>query len=63
MARKPTTAKRVSRAAKPQRSEDGVDLTLIRWMFSLAPAERQQALQNNARSSMKLRAKRKRTQA
>lgn len=26
-------------------SEDGVDLTLIRWMLSLAPAERLQVLQ------------------
>jgi hypothetical protein len=26
-------------------SEDGVDLTLIRWMLSLTPAERLQVLQ------------------
>ena len=26
-------------------SEDGVDLTLIRWMLSLTPAERLQILQ------------------
>ncbi len=30
----------------PTRSEDGVDLTLIRWMLSLTPAERLQALQS-----------------
>ena len=28
-------------------SEDGVDLTLIRWMLSLTPAERLQFLQNH----------------
>jgi hypothetical protein len=31
--------------ALPTHSEDGVDLTLIRWMLSLTPAERLQALQ------------------
>ncbi len=30
----------------PTHSEDGVDLTLIRWMLSLTPAERLQALQS-----------------
>ena len=28
-----------------ERSEDGVDVTLIRWMLSLTPAERLEALQ------------------
>lgn len=28
-------------------SEDGVDLTLIRWMLSLTPAERLQVLQDH----------------
>ncbi len=28
-------------------SEDGVDLTLIRWMLSLTPAERLDVLQNH----------------
>ena len=28
-------------------SEDGVDLTLIRWMLSLTPAERLQVLQGH----------------
>ena len=63
MTRKPTTAKRVSRAAQLQRGKDGVDLTLIRWMLSLTPAQRLRALQDNARSIMRLRAKRKRTEA
>lgn len=36
-------------------AEDGVDLTLIRWMLSLTPTERLQALQQNIRSLMRLR--------
>ena len=41
---------------EPTHSEDGVDLTLIRWMLSLTPAERLQVLQRNVRSIMRLRA-------
>jgi len=37
-------------------SADGVDLTLIRWMLSLTPAERLQVLQQNVNSIAKLRA-------
>jgi hypothetical protein len=36
-------------------SEDGVDLTLIRWMLSLSPAERLQILQENVRAILRLR--------
>ncbi|HEX4822679.1 MAG TPA: hypothetical protein VFV19_00040 [Candidatus Polarisedimenticolaceae bacterium] len=36
-------------------SEDGVDLTLIRWMLSLTPAERLQVLESNIRSLEALR--------
>ena len=36
-------------------SEDGVDLTLIRWMLSITPTERLQILQQNIRSIMRLR--------
>ena len=36
-------------------SEDGVDLTLIRWMLSLTPAERLQVLQHNIAAIMRLR--------
>jgi hypothetical protein len=32
-------------APKPEYSDDGVDLTLIRWMLSLTPAERLQFLE------------------
>jgi len=31
-------------------SEDGVDLTLIRWMLSLTPAERLEFLQGHVRA-------------
>jgi len=36
----------------PQRNEndDGVDLTLIRWMLSLTPAERVEHIESIARS-------------
>ena len=40
----------------PIYSEDGVDLTLIRWMLSLTPAERLRALQQFARSILRMRA-------
>jgi hypothetical protein len=36
-------------------SEDGVDLTLIRWMLSLTPAERPQFLQNHVNAIQKVR--------
>jgi hypothetical protein len=36
-------------------SEDGVDLTLIRWMLSLTPAERLQVLQQAVQSLLRLR--------
>lgn len=39
---------------QPTHSEDGVDLTLIRWMLSLTPAERLQILQENVWSIMEL---------
>ncbi len=32
---------------RPAFSEDGVDLTLIRWMLSLTPAERLETLQQS----------------
>ena len=36
-------------------SPDGVDLTLIRWMLSLTPAERLQVLQQSVKSLLRLR--------
>ena len=38
----------------PLYSESGVDLTLIRWMLSLTPAERLQMLQQTIRSILRL---------
>lgn len=38
-------------------SDDGVDLTLIRWMLSLTPAERLQVLQDQVDSLIYLREK------
>ncbi len=37
------------RASDETTSPDGVDLTLVRWMLSLTPAERLQVLQEGAR--------------
>lgn len=44
----------VGQDAKRTHSEDGVDLTLIRWMLSLTPAERLTVLQNTIRSFKRL---------
>jgi len=52
--KKRTTRKRV-RSRENTHGDDGVDLTLIRWMLSLTPAERLQVLQHNIRSIMRLR--------
>jgi len=39
----------------PAYSEDGVDLTLIRWMLSLTPAQRLDVLQQNTNAILELR--------
>ena len=41
----------------PEHSDDGVDLTLIRWMLSLTPHERLAVLQDQVDSLLTLRAK------
>lgn len=38
-------------------SGDGVDLTLIRWMLSLTPAERLNVLQNHLNAVLEIREK------
>jgi len=53
--RKKRTTSNPVRSREKTHSEDGVDLTLIRWMLSLTPAERLQVLQRNIRSIMRLR--------
>lgn len=40
--------------SEPSYSEDGVDLTLIRWMLSLTPSERLEVLQKNVQSLARL---------
>jgi hypothetical protein len=45
---------RIQRA--PDESEDGVDLTLIRSMLTLSPAERVEHIESIARSIAELRA-------
>jgi hypothetical protein len=39
----------------PTHSDDGVDLTLIRWMLSLTPAERLQVLEDHVESILSIR--------
>ncbi len=46
-----------SQAEEREVSEDGVDLTLIRWMLSLTTAERLQVLQGFANSALRIRAR------
>jgi hypothetical protein len=41
--------------SRPTHSEDGVDLTVIRWMLSLTPAERLEVLQQHIRAITRLR--------
>jgi hypothetical protein len=45
-----------SMAPSPDYSEDGVDLTLIRWMLSLTPAERLEFVQNHVNGILAVRA-------
>jgi hypothetical protein len=48
MTETPRTAELPSDPPAPDYSEDGVDLSLIRWFLSLTPAERLQFVQNQA---------------
>lgn len=42
-------------AGASQPADDGIDVTLIRWMLSLSPPERLQVLQQHVRSVLRLR--------
>ncbi len=53
--RAPTAGEQVSYPIELTHSEDGVDLTLIRWMLSLSPGQRLEVLQENLWSIMRLR--------
>ena len=44
-----------SNEENPTYSQDGVDLTLIRWMLSLSPLERLETLQQTVQSILRLR--------
>jgi len=39
----------------PEHSEDGVDLSLIRWMLSLTPAERLEFVEDRANDILTIR--------
>jgi hypothetical protein len=39
----------------PAKADDGVDVTLIRWMLSLTPAERLEVLQSAANGILDIR--------
>jgi hypothetical protein len=45
----------ITQQEEPEYSEDGVDLSLIRWMLSLTPAERLEVLQQHVDSIHALR--------
>jgi hypothetical protein len=40
----------------PEYSEDGVDVSLIRWLLSLTPLERLQVLESNLNALARIRA-------
>ena len=48
-------AKRALASQEQTHSEDGVDLTLIRWMLSLTPLERLRVLERHIASVQRLR--------
>lgn len=43
------------RTREPRESDEGVDLTLVRWMLSLTPAERVRTIEEMARALEELR--------
>ena len=54
-ARRKRTTRKQAKPRHKTHSDDGVDLTLIRWMLSLTPAERLDVLQQHAHSILRLR--------
>ena len=53
--RKSMGARRRARTAEATHSKDGVDLTLIRWMLSLTPAQRLDVLEDHLGSILRMR--------
>ncbi|MFC2171834.1 hypothetical protein ACFLU6_04300 [Acidobacteriota bacterium] len=51
----PITEDPSDRPETPAFSTEGVDLTLIRWMLSMTPAERLETLQHNVWSILRIR--------
>ena len=51
----------IDTAPLPEYSDDGVDLTLIRWMLSLTPRERLQFLEDRINDVLKIRERNART--
>ncbi len=52
---KPRDAAEPGLPLEPQYSEDGVDLTVIRWMLSMTPERRLVTLQNQVRTILRIR--------
>jgi hypothetical protein len=52
---KPDSSARAEPPAQPTHSEDGVDLTLIRWMLSLTPAQRLDVLEDHLSTILRMR--------
>ena len=52
----PNSPKQSASIKEPLYSESGVDLTLVRWMLSLTPAERLRVLHQTIRSILRLKA-------
>lgn len=51
----PSPEERTEEPLEPDVSPDGVDLSLIRWMLSLSPLERLEALQDFVDGALALR--------
>ena len=51
-----TSAEPEFEAPAPDYSEDGVDLTLVRWMLSLTPEQRLQELEEHVNGILEIRA-------
>jgi len=55
MSRESSDAHIVMPSSRPAYSDDGVDLTLIRWMLRMTPAERLRVLEGHVESMIELR--------
>jgi hypothetical protein len=51
----PDATLRGESSVPPTHSEDGVDLTLIRWMLSLTPAQRLDVLEDHLSTVLRMR--------